>query len=107
MAIFRTKRNFDGTASPGKKIEDLLPQILTALSPRGDEESKQVFAFWFQILGDKMGPLTQPVSWKNGVLTIKVKSATLYSLLSLHEKSRLLKQLKEKFPIRDLQFRVG
>ena len=103
----RTRRNFDGIAPTGKKIGDLLPEILGAISPRSGDEKEAVFHLWFVLIGEQMAKFTQPVSLKNGVLTIKVKSATLYALLCQHEKPRLLKAIQEKFQVRELIFRIG
>ena len=105
--MHRTRRNFDGTEPAWKKIADLLPQILVDIGDKTRDNKDEIFRFWFDLLGGKMAPLTQPISWKNGVLTIKVKSATLYALLCQHEKGRLLKALAEKFQVRDLVFRIG
>jgi hypothetical protein len=102
----RTKRNFNGIEPTGKKISDLLPGILNDIGRHVRDDREAIFERWFSLVGEKMGPLTAPVSWKNGVLTIKVKSATLYALLCQHEKARLLKSLQEDFQIRDLVFRV-
>ncbi len=96
-----------GTRLSTKKISDLLPEVISDIGRRGRLDREAVYALWASLLGEKMAPLTEPISLADGVLTIKVKSATLYSLLSVHEKARLLKLLKEKFPIRDLQFKVG
>lgn len=103
----RTRRNFDGTAPTGKKISDLLPGILGEISGRAGDEKEALFQLWFTLMGEKMARFTQPVSWKNGVLTIKVKSATLYALLCQHEKARLLKALQAKFTVSELVFRIG
>jgi len=54
-----------------------------------------------------MAPFTSPVSLEDDVLTVKVKSSTLYSLLAVHEKRRLLAGLQKKFSIRDIVFRIG
>ena len=107
---WRVPGQYHGTNSSGpsgKKIADLLPEIVSDIGRRGNNKREAVFALWGSLLGEKMAALTDPISLIDGVLTIKVKSATLYSLLSLHEKDRLLKQLKEKFPIRSLIFRIG
>lgn len=103
----RTKRSFDGTAPTGKKISDLLPRILIDIRGAHGDEKEEVFHMWFSLIGEKMAPLTQPQSLKNGVLTIKVKSATLYALLATHEKDRLLKAFQTKFQLRDIVFRIG
>lgn len=103
----RTPRNFDGTDPTGKTIQDLLPEILTKIERKAGDESRSVFASWISLMGEKMAPLTEPVSWKDQVLTVKVKSATLYSLLCQHEKARLLSELQKKFSIRNIVFRIG
>ena len=103
----RTKRNFNGTEPTGKKIGDLLPQILAGLGRPAEVERDSLFSFWMSLLDGKAAGLTQPVSWKNGVLTVKVKSATLYALLCQHEKPRLLKALQGRFPVQSIVFRIG
>lgn len=105
--IERTKRHFNGTAPTGKKISDLLPLVLADIEKKTEDDREKIFQFWFSLIGEKMATLTQPISLKNGILTIKVKSATLYSLLCQHEKPRLLKELQTKYKINDLVFRVG
>ncbi len=103
----RTKRYFDGTGVTGKKISELLPEILGGLAPKGTDEREALWRLWMDLLGEKMGTLTQIVSWKNRVLTIKVKSATLYALLAQREKGRLLQEIQKKFAVQELVFRVG
>jgi hypothetical protein len=103
----RTSRNYSGTENPQKKLTDLLPDYLSHLDKKVQDPKEAVFRFWFELMGEKMGPLTEPVSFCDQVLTVKVKSSTLYSLLVTHERPRLLKRLQEKFSIRNLVFRVG
>lgn len=106
--VQRRSRRYDGTEIPARSLSDLLPQILGEISRKSTPLGKEAISLcWAQILGEKMAPLTECVSWTDGVLTVKVKSATLYSLLCQHEKARLLKKLQEQFPIRNLVFRVG
>jgi hypothetical protein len=103
----RTPRNYSGVENPVKKMTDLLPEMLNDLGRRAGDRREEVFRFWLDLIGEKMAPMTQPVSLVDGVLTVKVKSSTLYSLLVQHEKPRLLGRLQEKFSIRNLVFRVG
>jgi hypothetical protein len=103
----RTPRHYCGIQNPAKKMADLLPDVLQELGKKTGNRKEEVFAFWFELIGEKMAPLTDPVSLVEGVLTVKVKSSTLYSLLCQHEKARLLAKLQEKFSIRNLIFRVG
>ncbi len=88
-------------------MADLLPELLAEIGKRAGDPREEVFRFWFELIGEKMAPLTQPISVHEGVLTVKVKSSTLYSLLCQHEKPRLLKAMQEKFSIRNIVFRVG
>jgi len=103
----RTPRNFDGTAKTGKLLSEILPEAVREIQKKTGLGGDEIFSFWQELIGDKMGPLTQPVSFVDGVLTVKVKSASLYSLLCQHERPRLLRRLQEKFPVRNLLFRVG
>lgn len=103
----RTPRNFDGILPTGKKIGDMLSDFLSQLLSKGAElPLDTVFQEWKNLLGERIAPLTEPVSFVEGVLTIIVKSSTLYSLLCQHEKPRLLRGLK-KFQVRDLVFKIG
>ncbi|MBN1914526.1 MAG: DUF721 domain-containing protein [Parachlamydiales bacterium] len=74
------------------------------------QQSYQILQYWYEIVGEKLSPLTQAVSLKEGVLTVRVKSTTLYSLFCQHEKYRLLGLLQKKFSkdvIRSIKFRMG
>ena len=103
----RTPKYFDGTDPPGKKIEEILPKILEKIAKSINSPREAIVQEWNLILGEKMARFTQVVSFSDGVLTMIVKSATLYSLLCQHERPSLLKRLREKFPMRDLVFRIG
>ncbi|MDE3046111.1 MAG: DUF721 domain-containing protein [Verrucomicrobiota bacterium] len=106
-SIRRTPRNYDGIENPSKQLSDLLGEGLKAIREKAGQSSEEIFSAWPQIIGEQMAPLTEAVSFDDGILTVKVKSSTLYSLLSQHERPRLLKRLQEKFSIRGLKFRVG
>lgn len=103
----RTPKNYSGIHNPVKKMTDLLPEILSDLGRKAQDPREEIFRFWRELIGEKMAPLAEAVSFADGVLTVKVKSSTLYSLLVTHERARLLGRLQEKFSIRNLQFRVG
>lgn len=67
-------------------------------------------AAWPDVVGPLLAPMTKVVSFVDGILTVKVKNSTLYSLLSQTEKARLIKNLRDKFPqtsIRTINFRLG
>jgi len=103
----RTPKNYFGTANPEKKMADLLPEVLRDLRVKSVDPREEIFQSWKELIGEKMAPLTDPISFVDGVLTVKVKSSTLYSLLVVHERPRLLGLLQQKFSIRNLIFRVG
>ena len=105
--MHRTPRHFDGTARTGKLLSEILPEAVRDIREKAGQGGEEIFRFWQELIGDKMGPLTDAVSFVDGVLIVKVKSSTLYSLLCQHERPRLLKRLQEKFPVRSLVFRVG
>lgn len=106
-STMRTPRNYQGIQNPAKKISDLLPDILAEIGKKRGDPMDEITVLWNHLLGEKMAPLAKPVSFAEGVLTVKVKSSTLYSLLCQHEKPRLLKKMQEKFSIRNILFRIG
>lgn len=99
-----------GTKPTGKKVKDLLPEMLSEISKTYQERPDLILTFWPEVIGEKLAPMTQALSFREGVLTVKVKNSALYSLLVQHEKARLLKKLCERFPssgIRNIIFRIG
>jgi hypothetical protein len=93
-----------------KPISELLPTLLKQIRGRHQQRPDLIIAAWPEIIGEKLAPMTEAVSFEKGVLFIKVKNSTLYSLLSQHEKKRLVKSLQERFlsvEIRDILFRIG
>jgi hypothetical protein len=103
----RTPRNFDGTGRTGKSVADLLPDLLKQIHAKAGVPTDEIFRFWFDLIGGKMGPMTEPLSFDDGVLIVKVKSASLYSLLCQHERPRLLKELQKRYTVKNLVFRIG
>ena len=62
------------------------------------ERPDLILASWPEIIGSKLAPMTKAISFEAGILYIKVNISTLYSLLSQHERGRLLKCLRDRFP---------
>ncbi|MES2122727.1 MAG: DUF721 domain-containing protein [Chlamydiota bacterium] len=93
-----------------KRLSDLLPKVLGEIGALHRDRPDLILASWPHIIGEKLAPMTKAVSFENGLLTVKVSNSTLYSLLSQHERGRLLKCLREKFPsvgIKNIHFRIG
>jgi hypothetical protein len=105
--VKRTSKNYDGTSVPAKKLADLLSQFMAGVSQKKEDSKELISQYWFEILGEKMGPMTEVISFLDGVLTVKVKSSTLYSLLCQHEKPRLLRRLQERFKICNIVLKIG
>lgn len=106
----RTPKNYDGTATTSKDLRDLLGPVLTNLNASFSAQKEEVFKAWSDIIGTNIAPLAIPVSFDKGILTIKVKSSTLYSLLCTRDKHKLLKELQERFSkatVQNIIFRVG
>lgn len=100
----------DKIESPAKKIQHLLPRVLEEIGRVQKMRPDLILAAWPEVIGPKLAPMTEAVSFHEAVLLVKVKNTTLYSLLVQHEKFRLLKSLQEKFPkveIRNIIFRIG
>jgi hypothetical protein len=103
----RTPRNYAGIQNPAKKMADLLPEVLADLGKKAKVPKEEVSRVWMDLIGEKMAKFTEVASFVDGILTVKVKSSTLYSLLVTHERPRLLAKLQEQFSIRNIVFRVG
>lgn len=110
MTKRRNHRFYDGTRITNFTLKGLLPQVLGSVFSRYTLRPDLIFAAWEELIGPSFREMTEPVAFADGVLTVKVKNATLYALLQMHEKSRLTKLLQEKFPesnIKTIQFRIG
>lgn len=106
----RTPRNYDAIQSPARELSSLLPQWLTHVSARFKDRPDLILQAWPELIGEKLAPMTTAVSFIEGVLTVKVKNSSLYSLLVQHEKAKLQSRLQKKFPsvkIVNIVFRLG
>ncbi|NDD57918.1 MAG: DUF721 domain-containing protein [Chlamydiae bacterium] len=112
MAKFfsRTPKYYDGTAKTTKELSQILPDALRKLGANFEQRPDLILAIWPELIGEKLAPMTQAVSFVEGILTVKVRNSSLYSLLSQHEKPKLVKALRSRFPsviIRNINFRLG
>lgn len=97
------------TASTSRQIRDLLPSFLNDLGKLYHSRPDLVLAAWPLAIGSKLAPMTEALSFIDGILTVKVKNSTLYSLLSGQDKPRILKNLKEQLSgveIKTIHFRL-
>ena len=106
----RLPRYYDGPLTTTHHIRQLLPRFLEDIGRKFDDRPDLVMASWPEVIGPQLAPLAQAVSFVNGVLTVKVSNATLFSLLSQNDKPRLIQNLRDKFPgtlIKTIFFRLG
>lgn len=109
-SIPRTPRNYDGTRVTTHRIADLLPQVLSSIGEMHRDRPDLVLTSWPEVIGEKLAGMTEAISFCDGVLVVKVKNSTLHSLLSQHDKPRILRNLQMKFPsvyFKNILFRIG
>lgn len=106
----RTPKNYDGTQVTTRRISDLLPQVLSSIGTRYQDSPDLVLAAWPEVIGQKLAPMAEALSFNEGVLLVKVKNSTLHSLLNQHDRARILNNLRTKFPsvyFKNVVFRIG
>ena len=108
---FKRRPNpFEGTLPTTRHIQQLLPRLLEDIGRKLEERPDLVMAAWPEVIGHQLAPMTQAISFVEGILTVRVKNSTLYSLLVQNDKPRLIKNLRDKFPttlIKTIFFRLG
>lgn len=98
------------TALTSRNLKDLLPSFLRGVSKKKQARPDLILAAWPELIGPRLAPMTRAVSFVDGLLSVKVRNSSLLSLLVCHERKRLLKELRQKFPhatIRNIQFSIG
>ena len=106
----RTPRGYNGPGLTSHKLNKLLPLVLCSIGEVYKERGDLILAAWPEIIGERLAAMTQAVSFNSGVLFVRVRNSTLYSLLNQHDKPRILKSLRDKFPntyIKSIVFRMG
>jgi hypothetical protein len=103
-------RGFMYTAASSHSLSELLPKFLENLGKVYHNRPDLILAAWPEVIGNEIGKMTEALSFVDGILTVRVKNSTLYSLLNQHEKPRIIKTLREKFAgvvIKSIHFRLG
>jgi len=106
----RTPKNYDGNLPTTRQLRDLLPDMVAALSDKVGNAPYQVLEAWNEVVGERIGKHTRAVSFDEGVLRVQVRSSTLLSLLTQHEKKRLIAVFRNKFPkvhFKNILFKIG
>ena len=106
----RVPRHYDGVAVTTHSLQELMPSVLKQISGKFADRPDEILAAWPGLIGPRLAPMTQAVSFNEGMLTVKVKNSTLYSLLCQNDKPKLVQALRAKFPhvnIKTILFRIG
>ena len=106
----RTPKNYQGIAPTSHHLQDILPAVLGKIGEAYKERPDLIMAAWSQLIGPQLAGMTEPVSFSEGVLIVRVKNSSLYALLRQYERPKLLKKLRERFPktlIKNIYFRAG
>jgi hypothetical protein len=106
----RNPKSYEGITSPLHPISDLLHDALNDIGKKYQDRADLILTAWWDLIPAQLRNKTEPLSFKEGVLTVRVKDSTLYSLLSQYEKARLTHALQRKFPhvpIRTILFRMS
>ncbi|MEN9343528.1 MAG: hypothetical protein RLZZ453_315 [Chlamydiota bacterium] len=96
--------------STNKQLKVLLPKVLSQIGALQKERPDLIVAAWQEIVGERVASMTQAVGFERGILAVKVKNSTLYSILSGAERGKLLKLLRGRFPaveIKNIHFKLG
>lgn len=91
-------------------IGNIIPEVLSSIEKKFKSNPVNIIESWPTIIGRELAAMTKVVSLEDGVLTVKVKSSTLYSLLNNYEKDKILKKMQSNFSekvIRKLCFKIG
>ncbi len=93
-----------------RTIGEILPGILDKIKEKKAQRPEAVIAYWKEAIGAELEKMAKAVAFDQGVLTVKVKSSTLHSLLCQYEKQKLLKKMQKKFSqqiVRNIVFKLG
>lgn len=98
LSFRKNPSNYQGTKRTSHQIKEILPQVLYKLGLMYQERGDLVLSSWPEIVGPTLAPMTEAMSFKDGILYVLVKNSTLYSLFTQNEKQKILKSLRSKFP---------
>lgn len=102
-------RNSKATDVTSKQLVHLLPNVLSRIGQKYQSRPDLILNAWPSIIGSKLADQTRATAFVDGVLFVSVKNSTLYSLLTQHDKPRIIQNLREKFPhttIKTVVFRL-
>jgi hypothetical protein len=108
--VKRTPRFYNGKETTTHHLGQILPEVLRAVGVKFSDRPDLILAAWPEIIGAPLAKMAEAVAFDEGVLHVKVKNSSLYSLLNQQDRPRLLQALRQKFPnvnIKTILFRIG
>lgn len=87
----------------GKEAKNLLASVLKKIDNRQRISIAAIRKVWIEILGEKYATMTEVVAFDEGVLTVKINSAPLFSILKAEQKTQLEKEMRKRMPALKLQ----
>ncbi len=82
----------------GKTLKNLLPAFLKRVEGQREKELEKVIDSWNQLLEPSFRTRTKVEKFQDGLLFIKVSSATVHSILEMQEKKRLIGEMQKRHP---------
>lgn len=92
------------------RVGDLLSHALTQIGALYQDQPSLILAAWGTLVGPHLASMSRATQFREGVLHVQVSNSPLFSLLTVHEKPRLLRLLQAQFPkvvIKNIAFRMG
>lgn len=106
----RTPQNYDGSKVTSHHVTNLLHYVMSSIGNNFEARPDLILAAWPSIVGQHVASSSEATAFTDGVIHIKVRNSTLLSLLSKHERTRLLAIFRSRFPsvqIRGIMFKMG
>mgnify|MGYP006291110709 CR=1 FL=1 len=106
----RVPKNYRGTRPTAKTIGQILPPLLGSIGASYNRRGDALLATWPEVVGKDVASMTRARSFIDGVLRVSVSNSTLLSLLTEHEKPRLIRELNKRVPqagVKAIQFFIG
>ena len=99
---FSKKWHFEAFPA-GKDVKNLLSTVLKKIDNRQKNNIGRISEIWNLLLGERYAPMTKVVEFHEGVLTIKIDSAPLFSILKSEQKTQLEKEMRKRMPTLQLK----
>lgn len=90
-------RFFSGTQPTSHALDLLVSRWLRAFDKRVSDSPEKAFAAWDAVVGLKISALARPLTFSEGILTVRVQNSTLMSLLAGTERKQILQRLRRQY----------